>query len=140
MSPSNLWREIPQRYRLEAAFCPKCSTTYFPPRELCTECGSMELERKKLPTRGKLVTYTVIHTPPKGFELYAPYIVGLIKLEDGTHVTAQITDADPDKLDLDVDVEAVIRKVKENGRDGPIYYGYKFRPILNANGAPERKC
>lgn len=85
------------------------------------------------------MTYTVIHTPPKGFELYTPYIVGLVKLENGTHITAQITDADPKELDLDIDVEAVIRRVRENGRDGPIYYGYKFRPVIK-NGAPEKRC
>lgn len=140
MFPSNLWRGIPQRYRLEATYCPNCLTTYFPPRELCTSCGSKELEKKKLPTKGKLVTYTVIHTPPRGFEFYAPYIVGLVKLEDGTHITAQITDAEPDNLSMGIDVEAVIRKIREDGRDGLIFYGYKFRPALNNNGSSKMKC
>nr|HDO81320.1 Zn-ribbon domain-containing OB-fold protein [Candidatus Bathyarchaeota archaeon] len=135
--PSRHWRELPQRYRLEASFCPKCSTTYFPPREFCPECGSRELERRKLPHRGKLVTYTVMYTPPKGFELYVPYIVGLVRLEDGTYITAQITDVDPQELDLDIDVEAVIRKIGEKGRDGPIYYSYKFRPAVPNGGSTE---
>ena len=39
MFPSRIWREMPQRYRLEAAICKKCGKRYYPPRLVCAECG-----------------------------------------------------------------------------------------------------
>ena len=30
------WREIPQRYRLEAARCNKCNEVAYPPRLVCS--------------------------------------------------------------------------------------------------------
>jgi hypothetical protein len=84
-----------------------------------------------LPKTGKIVTYTVMHTVPSNFEIFKPYIIALVELEDGTHLTTQLTDCKPESITLGMDVEAVVRKVSEDGKDGIIYYSYKFRPLLN---------
>ena len=39
MFPARIWREMPQRYRLEAAECKGCGKRYYPPRQVCPECG-----------------------------------------------------------------------------------------------------
>ncbi len=86
--------------------------------------------RVKLPKKGKIVTYTVMHTAPANFEIFKPYIIALVRLEDGTHLTTQLTDCKPENITLGMDVEAVIRKINEDGKDGIIYYSYKFRPAF----------
>lgn len=83
-----------------------------------------------LPKRGKIITYTVMYTVPPNFEIFKPYIIALVQLEDGTYLTTQLTDCKPEEITLGMDVEAVIRKINEDGRDGIIYYAYKFRPML----------
>ena len=38
-NPARYWREIPQRYRLEAGKCRSCGEVYFPPRLICANAG-----------------------------------------------------------------------------------------------------
>ncbi|MFB0563094.1 MAG: Zn-ribbon domain-containing OB-fold protein [Candidatus Lokiarchaeia archaeon] len=133
MQVSKSWREFPQRYRLEGKKCTQCGKVCFPPRDICPVCNLDQMIRVTLPKRGKIVTYTVMHTAPANFEIFKPYIIALIQLEDGTHLTTQLTDCKPDNINLGMDVEAVIRKINEDGKDGIIYYSYKFRPVLKKN-------
>jgi uncharacterized OB-fold protein len=130
MQVSKFWRELPQRYRLEGKKCVHCGKVCFPPRDICPGCGSDDMIKVNLPKRGKIVTYTVMYTAPANFEIFKPYIIALVQLEDGTHLTTQLTDCRPDNIDIGMDVEAVIRKINEDGKDGIIYYAYKFRPVL----------
>jgi len=58
--------------------------------------------------------------------------VALVKLEEGPMVTAQLTDVDSDKVRIGMAVEMITRKLREEGKDGLIVYGYKFRPRLKA--------
>ena len=39
MAIPTTWRTKKQRYSLEAAVCPICSTTMFPPRKQCLRCS-----------------------------------------------------------------------------------------------------
>ena len=59
-----------------------------------------------------------------------PYIVALVKLEEGPMVTAQLTDVDVDQLEIGMEVEMVTRKMSDDGVEGMIIYGYKFRPPI----------
>ena len=66
-----------------------------------------------------------------GYEKYTPYVVALVELEDGLKILTQIVDIQQDEISKGTKVEAVFRKVKEDGIDGIIQYGYKFRPIID---------
>jgi uncharacterized OB-fold protein len=50
-------------------------------------------------------------------------------------LTAHLTDVDPEDVRIGMPVEMVTRKVKEDGQEGQILYGYKFRPLLEAAAA-----
>jgi uncharacterized OB-fold protein len=68
--------------------------------------------------------------PPEGFEDFLVYTVALVKLAEGTLVTAQLTDVDTADVRIGMPVEMVTRKIRQQGEDGMIVYGYKFRPRL----------
>lgn len=127
-TPSRNWREIPQRYRLEAAKCTGCGFVCFPPRVICPRCGSREFEKTKLAGSGKLLTYTIIRVAPQPFEDQAPYAVGIAELDDGVKLTAQVVDCDFSKLAVGMRVKVEFRRIYEEGAAGVIYYGYKFIP------------
>lgn len=127
-TPSRNWREIPQRYRLEAAKCRGCGLVCFPPRVICPRCGSREFDKAKLAGSGKLLTYTIIRVAPQQFEDQAPYAVGIAELDDGVSLTAQIVDCDFSKLAVGMRVKVEFRRIYEEGAAGVIYYGYKFIP------------
>lgn len=122
------WREVPQRYRYEAAQCTKCNKTFFPPRLLCSECRGREFKKTILPHDGTVETFTVIRVAPSGFTDEAPYAVGIVKLSNGVKLTTQIVDCDPDKLEIGDKVHLEFRRIQQDGESGILCYGYKFVP------------
>lgn len=129
MVPPRFWRECSSRYNLIGIKCTNCNKVFFPPRDICPECrrGSIEKrEEVKLSGRGKILTYTVVHTPLKAFDLQVPYIMAIIELEEGPKVTTQIVNCKIDDVEIGKNVKAVFRKIREDGKSGIIHYGYKF--------------
>ncbi len=130
MAVPRFWREIPNRYNLIGTKCGNCETVFFPPRYVCPKCRRIgKLEPYQLKGRGKIVSYTVVHVPPNGFEIQTPYVIAIVELEEGPRVTSQITDCNPEDVKIGDEVEIAFRHMGEEGKDGIIYYGYKFKPI-----------
>lgn len=75
---------------------------------------------------GELYSYTVLQDPPAGYEWQAPYVIALIKLEEGPMILAQLTDLDSEPQIGDR-MQMVTRKLTTDGATGMIVYGYKFR-------------
>lgn len=82
----------------------------------------------QLSGRGEVYSYTIVTEPPAGFADYAPYTLAIIKLDEGPMLTAQLTDLDAEPT-IGMRVEMVTRRLKTEGSDGVIAYGYKFRPV-----------
>ena len=129
------WRLKNQRYRLQGRKCQDCGNLSFPPRLVCQKCKSRLSEPYEFKGRGKLYSYTIIYQAPDRFDPMVPYAVGLIDLEEGVRITAQVTDVLPEDLVIGMDLEMIIRKIYADGDKGPILYGYKFRPILKMMSA-----
>jgi uncharacterized OB-fold protein len=110
--------------------CHACGNKIFPPRDVCPHCAREAQQAFRFSGRGEVYSYTTVFSPPAGFEEYAPYTVALVKLEEGPLVTAQLTDAEPEQVAIGQPVEMVTRKMREDGPQGIITYGYKFRPRL----------
>jgi len=127
-TPSRNWREIPQRYRLEAGKCVGCASISFPPRIVCPQCGSREFETVKLSDRGKILTYTIIRVPPHQFVDQAPYAVAIVELDDGVKLTGQVVDCNFEELSIGKRVAIEFRKIMQEGEAGILCYGYKFVP------------
>lgn len=129
MEVSRHWRLQEQRYKLVGEECDNCGVKLFPPRDVCLECEAPAKELYTFTGLGEVFSYTTIYDAPAGFEHNAPYTVALIKLDEGPVVTAQLTDVDEDELTIGMPVEMVTRKLRTDGAEGMIVYGYKFRPI-----------
>jgi uncharacterized OB-fold protein len=127
-TPSRYWREIPQRYRLEAKKCKKCGYVSFPPRLICPKCQNRKFEETRLAEKGKVLTFTVIRVPPQQFVDQAPYAVGIVELDDGVKLTGQIVDCDFEDLKIGNRVKIEFRKIFDAGQAGILCYGYKFVP------------
>nr|PZN29627.1 MAG: hypothetical protein DIU80_09060 [Chloroflexota bacterium] len=120
------WRVRPARYRLEGQRNHATGEVRFPPAPSATD----DWEPLALSGRGTVYSFTVVHQPPDGYEDQAPYLLALVRLEEGPLVTAQLTDCDAEQAAIDMPVEMVTRKLRDLGPDGLIVYGYKFRPVL----------
>lgn len=77
---------------------------------------------------GEVYSYTIVTDAPEGFDEYAPYVLALVKLDEGPMLTAQLTDLGEEPA-IGMRVEMVTRRLHTEGTTGVIAYGYKFRPI-----------
>ena len=132
MQVSRHWRLKSERYSLVGEECPSCGVKLFPPRDVCLECSAPAKELYTFTGLGEIYSYSTVYEAPKGFDAYTPYIVALVKLDEGPIVTAQLTDIDSDELQIGMKVEMVTRKLRDDGDEGMIVYGYKFRPSVDA--------
>ena len=130
MQVSTHWRLQEQRYNLVGETCEHCNSKLFPPRDVCLICEEPAQELFTFTGLGEIYSYSTIYDAPAGFEHNAPYTVALIKLNEGPLVTAQLTDMDNDELTIGQPVEMVTRKLRTDGDEGMIIYGYKFKPAI----------
>jgi len=129
--PSN-WRLQGQRYRMVGEVCDHCGAKLFPPRDICPECSKPAATPYTFSGKGEVYSYSTIYQAPKGFEEFVPYTVALVRLDEGPMITAQLTDVEAEEVEIGMPVEMITRRMQEDGEDGLIVYGYKFRPVLGA--------
>jgi uncharacterized OB-fold protein len=120
-------------YRLEGQRCSSCDTVQFPARARCGSCGGDSLTDHRLSGRGEVYSYTEMTQAPDGFA--PPHLMALVRLEEGLLLAAQLTDVEPDEIEIGMPVEMVTRRLREYGPRGFLVYGYKFRPHLERRPA-----
>jgi uncharacterized OB-fold protein/acyl dehydratase len=87
--------------------CGECGTLRHPPRPMCGRCQSTKWQPVQASGRGSVHSYTVIHHPPvPGYDFPIP--VGLIELEEGTRLVANIRGCKPEDIHIGMKVECVI--------------------------------
>ena len=126
---SRFWRESVHRYRLMGNQCGNCKRIFFPPRDVCPICHRESIGKMKdftLSGNGTIESFSVVHDVPPAFTRQRPYIIAIIRLDDGPSVTGQIVDSDPGEVEMGKRVTSVFRRVAQEGESGIIEYGYKF--------------
>ena len=117
--------------KLMGAKCIKCGKIMLPPRPICIQCYSENLEWTELENKGKLLTYTIIHVAPPQFQHLVPYAVGIIELEKGLKLPGMIKGIDFDKIkigmELKIEVEPITKEETE-GQEWPTWPKYYFKP------------
>lgn len=84
--------------------------------------------RSLLGKKGKVLSWTIIYTPPVGFKKTAPYPVVMAELTSGERVFGQLVDCDKESIEIGMKVVSILRKVRESGEEDVIAYGLKFKP------------
>jgi hypothetical protein len=128
MSVPRFWREIPARYNLAGTKCETCGRYYFPPRRLCPVCRrNGKMVEYQFKGTGEVVTYSVVYTPGEKWIGGKPYVLAIVKLDEGPHLTTQVI-CEPSDIKIGMRVRKVFRKIGEDGSKGMIHYGTKFIP------------
>ena len=140
MAGVKFWRELGNRYNLVGKKCGNCGALFFPPRGVCTKCGRDSIGKMmdhKFEGKGEVVSFTVVHSSTRDFDFQVPYILAIIRLEEGPQLTSQVVYCEPEDAWIGMPVEMVFRRIGEEPGGGVLYYGYKFRPSTGACKRPE---
>ena len=129
MPSPRYWREVPARFRLEAAKCKACGKVLYPVRRMCPECRGEELEGIALTPKGKVITYTVIRTPPDDFMMEGPYAMAIVETPEGARFMTQVVDCDPESVTIGTEVALEFRLIRKEDHGGILCYGHKAVPI-----------
>lgn len=115
--------------------CSGCAAVTFPQQGSCARCGSVEVAEHLLPRRGIVWTFTTQEFLPKEpyaggetAETFKPYGVGLVQLGDDVQVEARLTESDPQRLRIGMEVELVIVPFRTDP-DGTDVLTFAFAPV-----------
>jgi uncharacterized protein len=115
--------------------CVACSAVTFPKQDSCARCGSLDVVEELLPRRGTLWTFTTQEFLPKEpyaggetAETFRPYGVGLVQLGDVVRVEARLTEADPERLRIGMELELRIVPFRTDA-DGTEVMIFAFAPV-----------
>lgn len=101
---NQFWFDAAKEHRLVIQRCAGCGALRHPPRPRCDKCGSYEWNELEASGRGTVYSYVVNHHPQIPAFDY-PLAVGLIELEEGTRLVADIVGIDPSEVSIDMPVE-----------------------------------
>jgi uncharacterized OB-fold protein/acyl dehydratase len=101
------WEGV-ERGELRVQRCEGCRTLHHPPVVRCPECGSYAQGFVVASGRGTVYSF-VEPCHPKMPAFPAPYVVGLVELEEGTRLLTNIVDVDPELVEIGMPVEIVFR-------------------------------
>jgi len=132
-----IWRMIPEKYYIMGSHCATCKKDFFPFRQICPNCRRLgKVSEKRMPTTGKIFSYTEVSAPPSGFEFESPYPLAIIELDNGVKILAQIVDCPMEKIKIGAKVSMRFRRVGYDDEESAISYGYKFALVEDAQAAP----
>jgi uncharacterized OB-fold protein len=101
--------------------CNSCGNITVPPKMTCQECGGTDLNIVELSKHGSIVTFTVVNVAPEGRQNEAPYIIALVRLDEGPWIMGNLMDIEPAKATMDL----IDREVHVGFR---VFPGDKFSP------------
>lgn len=121
------YRNIAQK-KLTGGKCLKCGKIHVPPRPLCDSCLSREFEWVEIPSRGRLLTYTVIHVAPPQFQNMAPYAVGIVQMENGVKIPGMIREVPFEQIRVGMQLTLDFEETASTGQQWPQWPRYYFKP------------
>ncbi len=95
--------------------CNACGRTHFPPPCACG-CGGAAFRAENLPTNGTLYAATIIHAAPGALAALAPYVVGLVDLQEGPRLLLRVLGPQGWAPDCDSPVQLLVLDYY----DGPV--------------------
>lgn len=131
--------------RFTTTSCRSCGRRAFPPRVICPECLSEDLEWVDLPTRGKVLFFTeeVAGVPP-GFE--TPLIHALVDLQGELKLFVRIVNCRAGELKEGDEVKLAVFPVPpslQDAKEGPVTRErvyFAFEPVREPRPSAHEPC
>lgn len=104
--------------------CEDCNEFVFYPRIACPHCFSDNLKWVEASGKGHVYSYTVVeNNAPSAFIQDMPYVVAVVKLDEGVQMLTNIVGCSPDQVSCDMPVEVVFETLNDE------FKLPKFKPL-----------
>ena len=113
------WWEATRERRLVVQRCESCGRWQHYPRALCLGCAGADLSFAEASGRATIHSYTTVHRAPSP-AFTPPYVVALVRLEEGPLMLTRIVGSDETKLACDAPV-ALRWEPLGDGRHLPVF-------------------
>lgn len=102
------YNEALKQNKLLGLKCRACGAITVPPKIVCRQCASPDMEIVELKGSGKIRTFTTVFVASEGREDEVPYIIVMVELDDGPWIMGNLEGIDPKEASM----ELVGKKVK----------------------------
>ena len=82
--------------------CKECGAITVPPKMVCQQCASSDMEIVDLKGTGKIQTFTSINVAPEGREEECPYIIVLVELDEGPWIMGNLSGISPTEATMEI--------------------------------------
>ncbi|HVV30972.1 MAG TPA: OB-fold domain-containing protein [Mycobacteriales bacterium] len=100
--------------------CERCGWWRWPPQLCCPRCLSEQYSWAKPSGSATVYSYTVIHRPPAPHRHRVPYLLAIVRLDEGPHLLTNLEEIAPE----DVAVGLAVRVQVRVGADGTASYPF----------------
>ncbi len=129
--PTRGFWDAAARRELAVPRCSACDRYVWYPQPRCPGCGGSEMAWTVVSGRGTLFSWALVERALyKPFKERAPYVTGLVALEEDpvVRIVTNIVDCDPADLHMDMPVTVVFRELSLAGEEAGVVAPY-FRPV-----------
>ena len=102
------YSEALKQNKLLGLKCRACGAITVPPKMVCRQCTSPDMEIIELKGSGKIRTFTTVFVASEGREGEVPYTIVMVELDDGPWIMGNLEGIEPKEASM----ELVGRKVK----------------------------
>ncbi len=102
------YNEALKQNKLLGLKCQSCGAITIPPKMVCRQCASPDMDVIELKGSGKIRTFTTVFVASEGREDEVPYTIVMVELDDGPWIMGNLEGIDPKEASM----ELVGRKVK----------------------------
>ena len=124
------YNESLKKNKLLGLKCNACGAVTVPPKMVCRQCASQDMDVIELSGNGKIQTFTSVFVAPEGREDECPYMIVLAELDEGPWIMGNLTGIDPNKATM----ELIGKRVKMGHKvfNGDKYSaGESVRPLFS---------
>lgn len=129
------WRDERWALSLHGMNCKKCGTLQYPIGRCCQICGEKDdYEEIRIAKKGKIFSYTHDYLMGPGVtdaDGINPTTRVVVTMEDGCRLWLEMTDHEPDEIDVDMPIELTLRILHQKA--GFPFYGWRARPSREIN-------
>jgi uncharacterized protein len=99
--------------RLVIQRCAACGRLHHPPRPVCPECHSLDLQWQQAAGTGVVYSYALLHHPQNpAFEYPLPAV--LVELDEGVRMVSNMVDVDPHEICIGMPVEVAFEPTADD--------------------------